>query len=137
MSVETKTPAGGNRAGLENGGVYVPIISERDDSVKHVPDFIVEPGCRILRHVLDDPRHAFPDLRGKRFIYTGMLPPVVAHGNTLVARGEYFTVDVYDACGYRVVKDHIAEADEIFLTGDDLIGLLDELRARRAGRLRG
>ena len=118
------------------------VIHEAGEQVKTltfdltVPDFTVAAGDRSLRHILADPRSAFPDLRGKRFIYTGMLPAVVAEGNTLVARGEYFTVDVYDACGYRVAKDHIAEADEIFVSGDELIALVDELRARRDGRAR-
>lgn len=112
------------------------IIHEPAESVNNlaVPDFTVQPGDRILRDTIADPKRAFPSFRGKRFIYTGMLPELAHEGIVLLAHGEYFTVDVYDACGYRIAKDHIAAAEEIFVTSDELIGLLDELRARRVGR---
>jgi len=102
--------------------------------VDTTPDFIVAPGDRILRHTLADPYRAFPSLRGKPFIYVGLIDGVEVDGVALIRRGEFYTIDVYDACGYRIAKGHIASAEEIFVSGDELIGLVDELRARRAGR---
>lgn len=89
-------------------------------TVSTKPAVAVKPP-RLLRHAIRDMHHAFPSLEGKPFIYVG---------RTDVP--DHFLVDVYEN-GERIIREHIAHADEIFYTADDLIGLVGAKLARNRG----